>query len=494
MAISIIQQPSGSSNATFTQLPYVVSGSTNTLQPQFEYVMDIYPSGSTTLITRVSQPVNPAGVAVFNPGKIFQGDAKYSQEWKQVLNSGSLVSDKQYDIKFGEKYGTSISSSVTVYPNQVTTSIALAPASVDPNDGSYDLYGVYPYLRMTGLPISTIFDDTQLSDNPYLFYVNDDRNPYYSPNNPYDGQNISVLPVSSTDYATVTYLIKEVKPVYINVSAYDINMNRSFYGWTYINPALVNPALYYFLSGSVYYTGSIDSDVNIFSIGVGAANLRDIPMGNTFTGSLGNKTFGEVIDSGSWAWHRVYSQVQTYDSIVSEDIDVMYAFNDQYDAKQMVDLITGVLGDTVNETIPYYINCNQKVRFAFINKYGAWDYWSNFNPVRRNTNIQRETVILPKVDYSSATSPYSYTSRGNKQYFQDFTDTYTVDTDYLDQPFANWLEQLLESPSVFIQQGDEFIPIVITNSSYTANTSTARQKLFKYTITFQPAKGRQLFF
>jgi len=493
MAISIIQQPSGSSNATFTQLPYVVSGSTNTSQQQFEYVMDIYPSGSSTLLSRVTQPVNPAGVAVFNPSRIFQGDAEYSQEWKDMFNSGSLISDKQYEVKFGEKYGTSISSSVTIYPNQVSSSIALVPASIDPNQGSYDLYSVYPYLEIKvggadpgPLPGN---DDTQLSDNPYLFYLKDDpRNPYTYDNGLSGQFLISYLPLATQDYNTTTHLVKGLQPGRLSVDVRDINNNFIFVGYQFIDESIVQPQ---FLGKRSYYSGSIDSNVNLWTIGSGPANLRQTPMENEYTASLGNQTFGDVIDSGSWASYRVFGEIfETGGG--NADIDFIYVYNEELLKNNDIrNIVTGVLG---NDNIPFYVSCNQKVRFAFINRYGVWDYWSNFNPVRRNTDVQRDTVNLPKLDYSGITSPYSYISRGEETYFTDWTDTYTVDTPYLDEPFANWLEQLIESPSVFIQDGDDFIPIVITNSSYTSNTNENRQKLFQYTITFRPAKGRQLFF
>jgi len=57
---------------------------------------------------------------------------------------------------------------------------------------------------------------------------------------------------------------------------------------------------------------------------------------------------------------------------------------------------------------------------------------------------------------------------------------------------ANYLEELLDSPEVFVQQDDEFVPVVINNQSYISNQSTARNKLFQYTIEFSPANGRDL--
>ena len=55
---------------------------------------------------------------------------------------------------------------------------------------------------------------------------------------------------------------------------------------------------------------------------------------------------------------------------------------------------------------------------------------------------------------------------------------------------AEWLSQMLESPSVFLQQGENFIPIVITNGNYTHFTNKRSQKTFQYDITFQYSNVR----
>ncbi len=129
----------------------------------------------------------------------------------------------------------------------------------------------------------------------------------------------------------------------------------------------------------------------------------------------------------------------------------------------------------------------EKVRFAFVNKLGAWDYYNNYNPVRQRMEVTRQEYTAPRVDYSSRLSTYDISRRGRTVNNSSTEDQFTVDTDYLDKTTANWLEELIESPEVYIQRNGEFIPIVITDRSYTAKTSAGRQKLFKYTINFKPS-------
>ena len=138
MAVSITQQPT-SPNSAYTDLIYVVSGSGTTGNPQYSYIMDVYLSGSSNLIYRSLQVPNGDNAGVFNPSNIFQGEISL----KTDLFTGSLpyfdtLSHKTFDVKFGEAYGTSISSSITYYPNLTSSSIAVWPSTVDPYSGDYN--------------------------------------------------------------------------------------------------------------------------------------------------------------------------------------------------------------------------------------------------------------------------------------------------------------------------------------------------------------------
>jgi len=131
-----------------------------------------------------------------------------------------------------------------------------------------------------------------------------------------------------------------------------------------------------------------------------------------------------------------------------------------------------------------------RVRFAFINNYGFFDYFGVNLPVQRNTDIQRESLRRPNVDYSSNFSQYNPNSRGKDYYNLKYTDKYMVVSDWLDQEHAEWLGEMLESPSVFVQQNNQFIPIVITNASYQHYTNTRSQKTFQYEIQYEYANQR----
>lgn len=466
MAVTITQQPQ-SPNAAYTKLLYVVSGSGTTSNPQYQYVLDLYPSGSTDRISRLFTTPNPAGVGVFEISRIVQGELSYPYNWKDLLNSGSLSNNLIFEVQAGEAYGTSISSSITVYPSQSGDFLNIITATVDPTAGTFNFIEAYPRISS-----STSSDDSQLSDNPYQF-----NRTLYNPYPTVGGNDNSFQPIGNNDHYTSTCYAPKTTLFQTTVRntlvlVYDESDSVIFEGYPYFSLE------YHGAAGTTLarplYSGSIDTE--FYSPGIGTANLRDVRMRSQSTGSLGDKTFGEVIDSGSWLSYYAISL-----GIPNGFNDVNYFVNEK-----KIDLVYDIANS--NKNVPYYVNCNEKLIFAFINKFGVWDYWFNYNPVRKVSNVERDNVDLPFSDYSSATSAYNIENRGTKNYHTSVRDTFEVDTDYLDQIMANFLEELIESPEVYIVRQGEFIPIIITNSTYQHNNSTSRNKTFKYTITFQPAK------
>ena len=365
MSYTITQQAT-TPNAAYTRLLYTVSGSTNTARPQFQYVMDVYESGSSSIIKRTFSGINPAGVSVFDPSRIIQGQLEEDNSWKISSVTPFNSSSKVFTLEFGETFAASISSSAVIVEGIATTNTEVFRGVVEPNAGYYN-WDSASYAVLSNMP--------------------------------------ATMSMQTNDFGTLS--------VYNNDVSY---VSQSFY------------------SASVGYVKVEEKNYSITD------NFSSVPI------------------SGSTPYWN-YVDVSVSSSLGLE--------NYRYEAS--------------DETH------REKTRFAFINKLGAWDYYNNYNPVRQAINVLREQYTAPRVDYSSLTSTYDISRRGVNDYHNSTDDVFTVDTDLLDKTNANWLEELIESPSVYIQRNGEFIPIVITDRSYKSNTNQARQKEFQYTINFKPA-------
>ena len=367
MSLQLIQEPTNY-NAAYTRLLYVVSGSIYTDQPQFQYVCDVY-EGST-LLKRMTQGINPAGTATFDVARILQGNLSVDYNWKTSTVTEMYSSSKTFRVKLGEQFGTSISSSVTVYPDQTNDPITVNQSIVEPNAGTYNF-----------TPTKQV-----LSNMP------------------------STMSMQSDDYGTLS--IYNDQGTYISQSFYSASDTTGTYD-------LVDQKNYTKGAGAYFNAVPISSSANYW-------NYVDVSISSSY---------------GTEAY--------------------------RYEAS--------------DETH------REKTRFAFVNKLGAWDYYNNYNPVRQAIKVEREQYTAARVDYSSRLSTYDISRRGLNDYHNSTDDMFTVDTDLLDQTNATWLEELIESPEVYIQRNGEFIPIIITDSKYTANTNQARQKQFQYTINFKPS-------
>jgi len=133
MAYTIKTQPT-SPNATYTSLVYNVSSS-NATNPQYNYIMDVYPSGSADRLARIRQFPNPLNEAVFDPSRIFNDNLGY---YNSFGSSYVVPADhvRTFSVEFGEEYGTSSSSSLAVTASIQTDVIEVFPGQIDPNNGT----------------------------------------------------------------------------------------------------------------------------------------------------------------------------------------------------------------------------------------------------------------------------------------------------------------------------------------------------------------------
>jgi len=184
MAITVTQSPN-KLNASYTNLVFTVSSNLYN-QPQFQYVMDVV-SGSTVL-SRIRQYPNPAGDAVFDPSNIIQDYLEYQDvDYSQITDIDQLTTDnavaneqlKIFSVKFGEEYGSSISSSVTLYtgtdaignPAVVSSNdpYQIFPAQVDYNDYWQATTGI-GYNFFTGSRVESTGESMTFGYNKFLSY------------------------------------------------------------------------------------------------------------------------------------------------------------------------------------------------------------------------------------------------------------------------------------------------------------------------------------
>ena len=125
-------------NVSNNPMVFVVSGS-NIDEFQYQYVLDVRTHPDNTLRTRIKQFPNPKGVAVFDVAHVVDDYITPQTSYLTITAIDNLLGDgefQQFSITAGEEYGTSPSSSVTLFDGTGTPGV---PAVT----GSNVINGVY---------------------------------------------------------------------------------------------------------------------------------------------------------------------------------------------------------------------------------------------------------------------------------------------------------------------------------------------------------------
>jgi hypothetical protein len=139
-------------------------------------------------------------------------------------------------------------------------------------------------------------------------------------------------------------------------------------------------------------------------------------------------------------------------------------------------------------------NCDYNgVRFAWINDFGVWDYYTFGLQNDKTTAMDRGIYKQNFVNYSTTTNavPYNISRRGNNAYYTNINEIYTANSDWLTQDEADWLQGLFYSPNVYIQDGFNMVPVIINSNDFVSKTNPRTQKNFQYAITYTLANSKR---
>ena len=128
-------------------------------------------------------------------------------------------------------------------------------------------------------------------------------------------------------------------------------------------------------------------------------------------------------------------------------------------------------GDYITKTYRFDIaECSRytPIQLAWVNSLGAWDYYTFELASLKKLNIQRETFRKPFGNWGAgANFTYYQHEAGEKIYNIESEKQYTVNSDWLDDEYFIWLQELLMSNDVqFVNENGDFTPVIITDTDY----------------------------
>ena len=456
-------------NATTNNLPFVVTSPSSSM-PQYKLVTDIYiPQRTTARLTRIKTAPS-ASLCMIDVARIAADYLTYDTPMTVVGGIGSYTNAAQFRIVMGEEYADSPSGSIVQYNGNGAVG---QPAFVASFSGSTTLNGTlipavneYSNLSYDWPRDNWEMDVNGTSSTPFL--TND---PNFTLSGIVNAGGTPTKKVFPYDFETISLITDGQYNEGITL------IDAKIYSGSTI---LYNDSNYY--TTNVYTAGGL---APLQHIGIGPANL-----------ALSDPTASLHID-GDWTKIKYDFEFDGGDNRVIELLKDDCSYYDQNLSRKGPE-------DDDDRRI------KGRTRFAFINKFGVMDYYNVNNPVKKSAKIKRKDYTQDQLPWTTLSATdgaiFDASKRGKDTYATTYIDEFEVTTDYLDQEYSDWLSELIESPSVFIQNEtlsnintltqstfynerstspSGFTPIRIKNASYSWKTNKWKQKLFQYDIKWE---------
>ena len=429
-------------NATTNTLPLVL-WSSNRYEPQFRYVLDVYYEGETQRLTRIKLNNNASfqgGAGTIDLAPLVRNYLSYDKPW---YTSGSTFTPNTNAARFKFIGGEE-------YATSLSGSAVLRTG--------FDSIGE-PAVSCSILNLFPIVNEYDVGSYDWDFDAKAGR---VLSNNPNRGNDRVVGVEKKASYGTAIYDDDwETLTFFDNIS-----------GSEAIEFDAIEVTVY---SGStsiafedILVTASAFSNENMLRyVGSGPKNLK------ATSANLRNAFL-----TGSWTSYNVYTDIIVKDGKGNRFSDHWY----------------------------YNAGCTnyERTRFAWINKYGTWDYYNIDLPLARQTELEKKQTTRPHLQSQdfwavafSGSVPelvngpvYNINNRGLDNYYTQPVDTFIISTNWLTEDEANWLTELNDSPDVYVQIDDTFQPINLTSLTYQWKTNKRGQKTFKFEIEYKLSNQR----
>lgn len=129
-----------------------------------------------------------------------------------------------------------------------------------------------------------------------------------------------------------------------------------------------------------------------------------------------------------------------------------------------------------------YMNC---IDILYYSRLGAWWQIPAYRRNYKETSIKTDSYTLTDTIAKTASS------RNRKTVHVEATDEYVVNTGWLNSYQISEVEDMIQSPTIYLCIGGVNIPVSLTDSSYTIDT-TDKRFLKAYTFKFQTDYNKQV--
>jgi hypothetical protein len=179
----------------------------------------------------------------------------------------------------------------------------------------------------------------------------------------------------------------------------------------------------------------------------------------------------------NWAYYRVSGHTAS-----SSAVDTYRATKQYYFYRYG----SGASVDDRHQSCTRYDN----VRLAWRNRLGSWDYFNFRGKSIESLDIKKESMSSVAGTWDSTTFDYNNWDRGAGTLYTEAKRKLTINSDWLNEDEAVWLEELFTSINVqIIDDNDIIYPVVLTDKAYTKKTSVNNKIKIQYNIKLEYANN-----
>jgi len=481
MAYSIEQQPS-KFVAVNSPLVYVVKEDSGAItgSAKFRYIIQVQISMSNTAslstVAKLKLHKNKGGVAIADVSKIVRTYIATQQRDENsntntIHNLGVNVTAKPFSLNDSQAVAIRILGGYETATNQTSAPVeVLEPTGTFTSNVAVGIPATTPYTK-TATNVGGL--DVEGTNFPLNLYKNDTTQPQFhkfltnAPTVQFvrgsstSADNVDLMTIcfkqgnnASSSIITVGEKIEQIAIQYYDSSD------------TLIAGTSGGATVHFFANnttnGGATAVQSTSVDRAILYFGCGTKNLETQTL----------STNARPSNFSNWAYYRIYgaSKSNPTDNCTKE-----YKFY-RYGASR-----TGI--DDRHQSCSRYDN----VRLAWRNRLGAWDYMNFRGKSTESVDITSEEMESVPGTWDSATYSYGNYERGKETLYTEAKRKLVINSDYLNEEEAQWLEELFTSIDVQIIEDSIIYPVVITNKTYTKKTSVNDKIKIQYTINLEYA-------
>lgn len=455
--VSIVNQPDTYAPVNGELWYRVDSASSSTTD--FKYVFNVRElnqlSGAVTDRGLYKVPPRPDSYGIFTPHKILRASTSYNLQPTITGFNKAEESIVRYNIKYGFEYNPGLTWSDTQFSTGLVGLTFSTPHGLQVGD--------LIILNKDNKVLNPSYDGTaSVMTVPSTYNITTDI-PWGDNSTNEGGTITSILRLTATSSdrwafnGTRQYLERS-----LDFSSYVVsNTGKILNGYTKWKPIyeyqdetlslLVNNATY--SVGKAWIT-TYDSALNI----VATYSSSTYSVNNAY----------RRVDFGSGTKNLVgigasFSNIKYYTVQFGTSSSTLYTNGDDMIARYEI----------VSENCFY-----DNYRIVWLNRNGAFNYWNFSLDSKKSISVQSKTYNrIPAWDYSIG-------DRGETTLANTVKEKWTINTDWIDEYTASWMEELFSSPEVYhIDNSGNILPIIIEDKSYEVKTAN-RNQIFNITLNF----------